>query len=35
LERKIQLKPPKAELFDLLRQKEQLRRELAKKQGAV
>lgn len=35
LERKIQLKPPKTELFDLLRQKEQLRRELAKKQGAA
>jgi DNA primase len=35
LERKIQLQPPKTELFDLLRQKEQLRRELAKKQGAA
>ena len=35
LERKIQSKPPKAELFDLLRRKDELRRELAKKQGAV
>ena len=35
LERKIELKPPKAELFDLLRRKDELRRELAKKQGAA
>jgi DNA primase len=35
LERKIQSKPAKDDLIDLLRQKEKLRLELAKKQGAA